>query len=322
MAETREPRKAEVRIGAVGVHVPAHREANRPRLAELTVNEDLIDNKLGIEYRAVKAPSQSIVDLCISAYADLCAHGVIELSAIQLCCVVTQNPDQPVPHVSALLHHQLGLAKSCLTFDISQACAGYVYGLTLATALMERLGLEQALLFTCDPYSKIVDPTDRNTALIFGDAATVTHLTRAGAGYAFIDGDYGTVPGSSACLRTEGEPPTLHMDGIAVLMNAVREVPGSIRTVLARHTWSLTDVDLVLLHPGSLRVVDLLRRKLDLSEDKAPFEIARIGNTVSSSIPLSLQRHIREPRHNRIVMSGFGVGFSWATCVLERRSGT
>src|SRR6185369_14109869 len=98
---------------------------------------------------------------------------------------------------------------------------------------------------TCDPYSKIVDRNDKNTALIFGDAASVSYLARSGPGYALVDASFGTAPGSSACLRSDD---VLMMDGSAVLMNAAREVPASIRGLLVKHGLALADVDRVLLH--------------------------------------------------------------------------
>jgi 3-oxoacyl-[acyl-carrier-protein] synthase-3 len=262
----------------------------------------------------VKDVEDDTSDLCVKAFADLAAHDAIDRKAIQLCCVVTQNPDRRIPHTSALLHQKLGLSRSCMTFDISQGCSGYTCGFAIVSATMERLGLDRALLFTSDPYSKVVDPQDKNTALIFGDAASVSYLSRTGAGYTLIDAEFGTAPGTASCLTANG---TLKMDGAAVLMSAVREVPSSIRALLDEHHMRLDDIGLFLLHPGSLRVIELIRKELALDASKAPFEIAEYGNTVSSSIPLMLKRHVRQRRHRHLLLSGFGVGFSWGSCLVE-----
>lgn len=299
---------------------------NAALLSRFDLAPEFLRGKLGIESRSVKSADEETSDLCVKAFADLRAQAGVTLTDVDLCCVVTQNPDSNVPHCAAIVHQKLGLPASCMTFDVSQGCAGYVHGLALVTSLMERLGLGSALLFTADPYSKIVDPDDKNTALIFGDAATATLLGRGHAGYALVDASFGTVPGSSSCLVTEPPRPDsgrarprLQMDGTAVLFHATREVPKSVHAILQKNGKTIADVDRVLLHPGSKRVVDLLRRALELPEDRVPFAIGPYGNTVSSSIPIMLKPHVSAGDVDRLVMSGFGVGFSWGTAILERR---
>jgi 3-oxoacyl-[acyl-carrier-protein] synthase III len=278
------------------------------------LSEEFLRTKLGIAMRAVKDADDETSDLCVGAFADLAAQRNMVLSDVQLCCVVTQNPDFNIPHTAAIVHQKLGLSKSCMTFDLSQGCAGYVHGIAIVSSLMSSLGLDHGLLFTCDPYSKVVDPEDKNTALIFGDAASVSYLARTGPGYALIDASFGTMPGSSSCLVADG---ALKMDGAAVLYHATREVPSSIRALLEKNGKTLADVDLFLLHPGSKRVVDLIKKDLSLDEARVPFEIVHYGNTVSSSIPLMLKQHVIQKNYARLLLSGFGVGFSWGTCLVE-----
>jgi len=316
------------KIGAIGTYIPARRVSNREKLADFGVNEAMLQTKLGILSRAVKEKDETASDLCIRAFEDLAAQVNIERSDIELCCVVTQNPDHNIPHMAAIVHERLGLSKRCMTFDISQGCAGYVHGIALVTSMMERFGLSRGLLFTSDPYSNIVDPDDKDTALIFGDAATASYITRSGGGYALVDANFGTLPGSSECLissntwkPSEDEPPcpALKMDGTAVLFHAVHEVPGSIRALLDKQKVAVADIDTFLLHQASKRVVDLIKADLKLSSEKVPFEVADYGNTISSSIPLMLKRQLNEKKPQRIVMSGFGVGFTWGSCLVELR---
>lgn len=283
-------------------------------MGQFGLAEEFIRTKLGIFARAVKEPEEQISDLCIRAFQDLLTQLTVPTSDIQLCCVVTQNPDFNIPHTAAILHQRLEFPRSCMTFDVSQGCAGYTYGLAIVSSMMDRLALDHALIFTCDPYSKVVDRNDKNTALIFGDGASVSYLCRTGDGYALVDANFGTVPGSAGCLVSNG---VLKMNGAAVLMNATREVPVSIRALLQHNGKTFDDIDLFLLHPGSKRVIDLIRKELKLDSAKLPFEIAEYGNTVSSSIPLMLKQHMRQKMHKRLLLSGFGVGFSWGTCLVE-----
>lgn len=308
----------DIRIGVIGTYVPPGRASNLDLLPDFGLSEEFLRAKLGVMTRAVKDAAEETSDLCVKAFADLQAQTSTALPELQLCCVVTQNPDQNIPHTAAIVHQKLGLSRACMTFDISQGCAGYVHGLALVTSLMASLRLDHALLFTCDPYSKIVSPKDKNTALIFGDAATVTYLVRGGSGYALVDARFGTEPGSSSCLSVDSGPrPTLKMDGAAVLYHATHVVPASIRALLAKNGIAIDDVDHFLLHPGSMRVVDLIKKEMSLPAAKVPFAIEHCGNTVSSSIPLLLKQHVIDKTSQRLVLSGFGVGFSWGSGLIE-----
>ena len=307
-----------MRISSVGSYLPRGRLSNQPLLDRFSIDEEFLREKIGVAARAVKASGQRASDLCLEAFADLRSRATFDPDATRALCVVTQNPDFKVPHTAAIVHHKLGLPRDCMTFDVSQGCAGYVHGLAIASGLIERLGFEQVLLFTCDPYSQIIDPDDKNTALLFGDAATVTLLTRRGPGYRLVDARFGTTPGSSDCLLCDQH---LAMNGRQVFLNATREVPESIRGLVEHNQLSLGDIDLLLLHPGSLHMIKVLRRALELDDRKVPFEMGEYGNTVSSSIPLMLRERIQRHSHRRIVMSGFGVGFSWGTCLTEWTDG-
>lgn len=304
-----------IALTAIGTHIPGKRLRNSASAASPAVTEKFLNTKIGITSRAVKDRGQLPSDLCAAAFADLCGRTRIDLAAIQLCCVVTQNPDMRIPHTAAILHEKLGLPKQCMTFDLSQGCAGYTHALAVVTTLADRFGFGHALLFTCDPYSDIVDPHDRDTALLFGDGATVSYCTAGAGGYRVVDADFGTVPGTSLLIRSDTG--LLAMQGRGVFLNAAREGPASIRRVLERNDLTISDIRLFLLHPGSKRIVDTLRDDLGVDESRLPFEIAEYGNTVSSSIPLMLAARLRQRPPTDIVLSGFGVGFSWGTCLIR-----
>jgi len=303
-----------VRVAAIGVYVPPRRESNFELLAGFGVDEEFLRHRIGVVSRSVKEENERASDLCLKAFSDLQLPGV-DLSQIQIVCVVTQNPDRNIPHVSAVLHEKLGLPSSCMTFDLSQGCAGFTHGVTILSALMDRMHFDHALLFTCDPYSQIVDKRDKNTALLFGDGAAVSYLSRTGTGYTVVDADFGTVPGSSSCLRCdEGR---LYMNGRQVFVNASREVPPSVLRVLDRNGLTLADVDQFLFHPGSRHMIEALKKNLQLDGERVPFETVEFGNTVSSSIPIMLKRRLERPDHRQLVLCGFGVGFTWGTCLVR-----
>ena len=303
-----------VRLRSIGVYLPADRESNLERLDKFGITHQFLENKLGVIERAIKQSDEKTSDLCVKAFQDLNADGEINLDDIQLLSVVTQNPDRKIPHVSAIVHQKLGLSKHCMTFDISQGCAGYTHAMAILSTFMERFGLEHALLFTCDPYSEIIDRNDKNTSLLFGDAASASYFTQTGSGYRLVDATFGTSPNTTTCLQCHD---VFEMDGREVFMNAVREVPKSINNLLSRHGLSIEDIDLILLHQGSKYVVDYINQILRVTDKKSPFQIQQYGNTVSSSIPLMLQEPLTQKNHRRVILSGFGVGFSWGSCLME-----
>jgi 3-oxoacyl-[acyl-carrier-protein] synthase III len=307
----------QAKISAIGTYIPDKRVSNTDKVSAFGFKPDFLPKKLGILARAVKSPDEDTSDLCVKAFENLTTRSNISPADVELCCVVTQNPDRHIPHTAAIVHEKLGLSRRCMTFDISQGCAGFVHAIALVSALMQRFGHDNVLVFTSDPYSKIVDPNDKGTALIFGDAASATLLRRQGDGYSIVDANFGTEPGTTSCLHT-GDG-ALKMDGASVLFHAAHQVPTSIRSLLEKNGHTLEDIDIFLLHPGSKHVVDTIQKSLKLDSAKVPFEIAEIGNTVSSSIPLVLQRHIDEKKLELLVLSGFGVGFSWGTCLLQLR---
>lgn len=306
-----------VRISAVVGYVPEKREDTVERGAEFGYGVDFLEGKLGMTKLARKGEGQQASDLCIEAARRLESQGW-ELDGVELVVVCTQTPDgHGIPHVSAVVHSKLGLVNECACFDISLGCSGYVYGLSVIKAFMEANGLRKGLFFTSDPYSEIIDPKDQATCLLFGDAATVTLLGAGGEGWLLTDVIFGTCgKGGDAIHNREGR---LAMDGRAVFNFAMTTVPKQINELLGRRGVSFEDIDKVVLHQGSRYIVDKLRERMKLPEEKVPVHLAGLGNTVSSAIPLTLEAVLaKDVSLRRIVVSGFGVGLSYASGLLER----
>lgn len=302
------------RVHAIGTYLPAKRESNAEKAKRFGFADDFLENKLGVLARAVKEPGETRSDLCIRAFEDLCTRTQLNAEDIQLAMVVTQHPDVKVPHLAAIVHNRLGLARHCMTFDVSQGCAGYCHALTIVIGVMETAKLDHALLFTSDPYSDLVDGDDRDVAMLFGDAATVSYITRSGSGYRMLDSNFGTLPDSYRCLFYRDR---LEMDGAAVFKYAAQSVPPSIAELLERNCLAIADIDCFLMHQGARYLVDFVRNRSKIPAAKAPFEAAEYGNTVSSSIPLMFQKHVDEATLETILLSGFGVGFSWGNNLMK-----
>lgn len=319
--EPRDPPPApDPAIGILAIfhEVPQRRVEGWPRAAGLGICPDTLENRIGVRRIAVKAPHQRPSDLCVEAAEKLFDSGLVGPEHVECIAVVTQNPDAGgVPHTSAVVHGKLGLPQSCAAFDIGLGCSGYVYGLSLLKSFMEGNGLRRGLLFTADPYSDIVDPNDRRTALLFGDAATVTLLGEWPT-WRIGKCDFGTCGQRAGTLSLTAQR-KLMMDGKAVLEFCGTRVPESIRRAIAMNGLSDGQIDRYVLHQGSRIVVDTIARQLHAA-GRAGFHCADYGNTVSSSIPLVLAEQIGES-DRVLAVSGFGVGLSWASTVLTRSSG-
>jgi 3-oxoacyl-[acyl-carrier-protein] synthase-3 len=301
-------------IGAIAVEIPATRVSNLDRADRFNATESFVRDKLGFLEVARKAPEEETSDLCVTAARRLFEGGVSP-DGIECAVVVTQNPDgHGLPHTAAIVHRKLGLPSRCLTFDISLGCSGYVAGLAAVGGTMQALGMRRGLLFTADPYSKILNQADRDTELLFGDAATVTELTDAPR-WNVGEFDFGTRGDLCDAIRV-GEDGRLSMNGRAVLTFAAVSAPESILRALERNGLAPDQVDRYLVHPGSKYMVDVIAERLG-AHGPIPFCARHYGNTVSSSLPLALSSELAES-DRVVVLSGFGVGLCWATTVLRR----
>lgn len=303
-------------IKGIGTYIPAGRAANSERIADFEIDETFLEQKLGVVTRSIKAAAESTTDLCLQSFADLQSKGGPNLSEIDCVIVVTQNPEVRIPHVSAVIHGRLGLKESCACFDISLGCSGYVYGLATIQAFMQTHGYQTGLLFTADPYSPIIDSSDKNTSLLFGDAATVTWI---GTDPLFTTGrfTFGTIGRDHAEL-TCGSNGQLFMNGRAVFNFAAHYVPADIRKLASLNEVALEDIDRFVFHQGSKYIIDTLTRLLRLPVNRVALDLREYGNTVSSSIPLILQRELSQSENQRIALCGFGAGLSWASTLLTR----
>lgn len=306
-------------IKAIASYVPERREKNADLAAKFEVDELFLRDKIGVLERAVKAADQDTSDLAYLALDRLMTEHGVEASTIELLVVVTQNPDRNIPHVSAQVHGRAGLPESCAVFDISLGCSGYVYGLAVVKSFMQAQGLRCGVLITADPYSKIIDPGDRNTALLFGDAATAT-LVADDPVWAVEASSFGSRGTDWPAIRTDAGK--FVMDGRGVFNFAATTVPNDITTLLGKSGLSPDRVDRYILHQGSRFIVQTIANRLKQPLSKFPTEIDHCGNTVSSTIPLLAEAALKEPSLRRIVLSGFGVGLSWASCLCVRTEGS
>ena len=306
-------------IKSIASYVPAAGVDNYAQGAKFGKDEEFILGKIGSAFLPRKDDAQETSDLCVEAANQLFANNPgLSRDAIDVLIVATQNGDEEgLPHTAAIVQHKLGLTTRVAAFDISLGCSGYVYGIYAIKGFMEAAGLKNGLLITADPYSKIVDPEDRNTTMLFGDAATATWLGED-APWQLGKSMFGTDGSGAEFLKTTDG--AFFMNGRQVFNFALVKVPAHLNELLSDSGLKSSDIDAFCIHQGSAAIVDAVARRFE--DGKAPEKFVKdmleTGNTVSSSIPLLLEKHVLNSSWKRIAVSGFGVGLSWGSAILYR----
>lgn len=302
-------------IKEIATYLPQGRISNEKRKEKFEVDDDFLKDKIGILEVAVKDENEDTSDMAAKAFYNLEKKSIIDKGNIDVIVLITQNPDKNIPHSSAIIHKKLELPERCAAFDISLGCSGYVYGLSIVTSFMQSNGFKNGLLFTCDPYSKIISPEDKNTALLFGDAATVTHLTE-NPEYYCGKFTFGTIGNESHNLEIQDG--VLFMNGRSIFNFAAKYVPSDVKILCEKNNITLEEIDKFVFHQGSKYIVDTLARRIALDSDKVVNDILHYGNTVSSSIPIILEKLFKEQKNKTILISGFGVGLSWSSNIIYK----
>lgn len=300
-----------------------------------------ISNSLGVRTRHVATNGICTSDLCLAAAERLFEALEWERASIDALVFVSQTPDYLLPATSCTLHGRLGLAKHCAALDINLGCSGYIYGLWVASQLMQGSSLQRVLLLVGDTISRIVSSEDRATAPVFGDAGTATALEQATTAppMAFELGTDGTgqqhlmVP--AGAFRQPSTPRTaqrtarqdgnirsdadLYMDGAEIFTFTLREVPPMLRAVLATAQWTLEGVDAFIMHQANQFMLQHLAKRMRLATDKVVLTLEDFGNTSSASIPLAMTHALASSltvQAQRLLLAGFGVGFSWGAAAV------
>ena len=306
-------------IKSIASYVPAAGVDNYAQGAKFGKDEEFILGKIGSAFLPRKDDAQETSDLCVEAVNRLFANNPgLSRDSIDALIVVTQNGDEEgLPHTAAIVQHKLGLQTHVAAFDISLGCSGYVYGIYALKGFMEAAGLKNGLLVTADPYSKIVNPEDRNTTMLFGDAATATWMGED-APWQLGKSMFGTDGSGAEFLKTTDG--AFYMNGRQVFNFALVKVPAHLNELLAASELESCDIDAFCIHQGSAAIVDAVARRFEDGAQPEKFvkDMLETGNTISSSIPLLLEKHVLNASWKRVALSGFGVGLSWGSAIIYR----
>lgn len=296
------------RLAAVGAYAPDRVVTNADLERQVDASDEWIVTRTGIRERRFAAPDQASSDLGLSAARGALASAGIEAAALDMVIVSTATPDHLFPSTAAILAGRLG-ARNAAAFDLSAACAGFVYGLAQATGLVEAGLARTVLVVGAEVLSRVVDHTDRATWVLFGDGA--------GGDLLIIPAGGGRVPlsmspsPSAACIQ---------MNGPEVFRFASRVMVASAERLLDALEMTIDEIDLVVPHQANSRIIDHAAERLGIPEDRLFNNIDRYGNTSSASIPLALAE-ARDAGRLRagdlLLLAGFGGGLTWGSTIVR-----
>lgn len=300
---------------------------------------DKILLKTGIARRHIVSENECASDLAEKAARKLFSSGITSPDEIDFILLATQSPDYFLPTTACILQDKLGIPQSSGALDFNLGCSAYIYGLAMAKSLVKTGIAKKILLLTAETYSKYIHPMDKSNRTIFGDAASATLICEGGHEIGEFDlgtdgsgKDYLIVPAGASRLAVSEETSkeiedngsvrtqnNLYMNGPEVFNFTIRVVPQSIKNILNKHNLDLADIDLFVFHQANKFMLDYLRKKMKISEDKFYMDIEDIGNTVSATIPIALKRAEEKGRlkkGDKVLIIGFGVGLSWGSTIL------
>ena len=302
-------------ISGWGAALPEKVVTNDDFAARLDTSDAWISERTGIRERRMGGTTGG---LALEAGRQALARAGVAPGAVDLLVLSTTTPDQMVPATSSRLHHELGLSGAA--FDLNAACAGFVYALVTADALL-RLGVSgpRALVVGADTLSRITDQDERGTAVLFADGAGAVLLEAGADDELVVAHDLG-VDGSADRLIYADHGGYMVMEGREVYRRAVRVVVESVERVLAAAGLKAGELALFVPHQANLRIIEAVAQRLGIPMERAAVVLDRTGNTSSASIPLALAEAADAGRlrpGDFVLLSGFGAGMTWASAIVR-----
>ena len=335
-------------IKSIEFHVPENLVTNEMLAEEFQAwNMDKIEAKTGIKLRYMAAADETASDLGVRAAKKLFEKHSLLPENVNFILFCTQSPDYLLPTTACLMQDQLGIPTSAGALDFNLGCSGFIYGLGMAKGLIETGQAENVLLITAETYSKFIHPEDKSVRTIFGDAAAAiwvgSEIDRSNIAPFIGPFVYGTdgsggehlivphggmrhpISTDSSLTKTDADnnvraPRNLHMNGSEVFSFTLNSVPKMFKALLKRSGLSIEELDLIVFHQANKFMLEHLRKKMKIPEEKFHLSYQNYGNTVSSTIPIGLWSAQQEGRltpGGRVALAGFGVGYSWAATVVR-----
>ncbi|MBI2882700.1 MAG: ketoacyl-ACP synthase III [Candidatus Methylomirabilis oxyfera] len=322
------------RIAGTGASVPDRVLTNAELAQMVSTSDEWIVTRTGISERRIASDDQATSDLAEGAARQALEAAGVDPHDLDLILVNTVTPDMFFPSTACVLQERLGASRAA-AFDLLAACAGFVYGLSVADAYLRAGVMRNILVIGADTLSKVVDWSDRGTCVLFGDGAGAVVVQRTTADPAILsthlysDGSKGRqliIPGGGSRQPTsqkvvDEKLVTIRMpNGNDVFKTAVRSMEEAAIAALKANGVEVSDVDLFISHQANARIIYAVAERLDLPRERIYMNIDRYGNTSAASIPIAMDEAVRTGRLKRgdlLLLTAFGGGFTWGSALIR-----
>ena len=321
------PRKAKI-IG-IGSYLPDEIVSNDDLSQILDTSDEWITARSGIKQRHRAADGEATSDIALAAAQQALSHAGITANDIDMIIVSTTTSDLTFPATAALVQKKLGIGHGA-AFDVQAVCSGFVYGLSVASAMVETGQAERVLLIGAETMTRLLDWEDRATAVLFGDGggAVVLEATDiADENEPHIIGSYLRSDGNlTDLLYVDGGPSTtgttgkLRMQGREVYRHAVGNIAEAINSLLQRHALTVADIDWFVPHQANKRIIDGVAKKIGLPPEKTVVTVQSHANTSAASIPLALHELVKSGRvtsGDLVMLEAMGGGLTWGANLIR-----
>jgi 3-oxoacyl-[acyl-carrier-protein] synthase-3 len=321
-----------MRIAGTGKAVPSKVVTNDDLSKMVETNDEWIAARTGIRERRILEEGRSSSDLAAEAALAACRTASVEPKDLDCIICATVTPDMPMPAVAVSVQQKIG--ASCPAFDVSAACAGFIYGLSIGDAFGKNGQFKRVMVIGVEVLSRLVDWTDRNTCVLFGDGAGAallvpssddrgilsTHLFADGAGVRFLN-----IPGGGCLEPTSAKTLAekrhfVKMEGKPIFTNAVKNISRAALVALEANGVSIDQIDQVVAHQANLRILEGVAERTGVPFSKFYLNIHKYGNTSSASIPIALDEAAGEGRVKQgdlVLMAALGAGLSWGSALVR-----
>jgi|TARA_B100001079_G_scaffold65667_1_gene55899 3-oxoacyl-[acyl-carrier-protein] synthase-3 len=317
------------RVAGTGSSLPDRILTNQELESMVDTSDEWIQSRTGISERRIAAEGETTCDLAEKASLNAMDAAGVDPLDIDLVVLATTTPDQVFPSTACLLQERLKISNNSPAFDVQAVCSGFIYALDLANKFITGGNVKCALVVGAETFSRIIDWTDRNTCVLFGDGAGAVVLKadqESGITSSILhaNGAYNTllhVPHgvSKGFDRVQAGGAFTQMQGSEVFKFAVRALGDIVDEVLEKEGLSKNDIDWLVPHQANIRIISASAKRLGISLDKVIVTIERHGNTSAASVPLAFDEAVREgkiKRGQRVIMEALGGGFTWGAVLM------
>ena len=317
------------KITGIGAYLPTNKLTNHELENMVDTNDEWIVRRTGVKERRIAESGEFSSDLAIKAIKNLIDNNNLNVDDVDMVIVTTFTPDYLTPAVSAVVQGYFNI-KETGTMDLNSACAGFVYGLSVADSLISTGHSKKTLLIAAEAVSKVVDYQDRSTCILFGDAAAAVLLERRDKGnflssYFTSDGslaDYAICSNLSDKINGQKieKERLFQQEGRLLYEYVIKNIPPGIAKLLDKNNLTLEEIDWFVPHSANLRMVEALCKRMDYPVEKTLISNEYYGNTSSASIPLAIWQALEEGKiksGHRLLLYGFGAGLTHGGIIME-----